>query len=91
MKFLIFCFVFFVGSASAANVDNGLAFALHDVEIGPLSRVVLEDVAGASVVVSPEVLEDRRPVSFVLRRTTVSAAVKQLSEFSLAGRLPVSA
>jgi general secretion pathway protein D len=78
VKYLIFCLAFFVTSAFSANVDNGLAFDLHEVELAPLARVVLEDVAGASVVVTPEVLEDRRPVSFVLRRTTVPAAVKQL-------------
>lgn len=68
-----------VAGVSLAAPPGEVSFALQDVTVSTLARVVLDDVAGASLIVAPEVLEDDRPVSFVLKKATVAGALKQLA------------
>lgn len=80
MKNLLSIFVLLVaGLASAApgGVDQ-ISFALHGIDAATLVRVVLDDVAGASVIVAPEVLEDNKQITFVLKKSSVAVAIKQL-------------
>lgn len=75
----IFLVMWFICSASwAAGQDSSVSFALYDVTLSDLVRVVLDDVAGASVVVSSDVVHDRKPFNFVVRDITSKQAVVQL-------------
>lgn len=56
-----------------------VSFSLYDVALPDLVRVVVDDVAGASVVVASDVVEDRKPLNFVVRNVSADQAVKQLS------------
>jgi len=77
MKAICFALMMLVSGWAAAA--GPVSFSLYDVALPDLVRVVLDDVAGASVVVAPEVLEDRRPVSFVLKKATTQSAVDHLA------------
>lgn len=54
------------------------SFNLYGVPLPDLARVVLDDVAGASVVMTADVIEDRSPVNFVLKKATPRAAIESL-------------
>lgn len=66
-----FCFSVLVFGAETS-------FSIYGVTLSDLARVVLDDVAGASVITSPEVIEDRSTVNFVLKKSNAQAAVDTL-------------
>lgn len=78
MKKLLLSLLLVAGLSFAAPPGD-VSFSLQDVTVSTLARVVLDDVAGASLIVAPEVLEDDRPLSFVLKKATVAGALKQLA------------
>jgi len=63
---------------SPVRAANSVTFNLYDVTLADLVRVVIDDVSGASVVISPEVLEDQKRVSFLLKKSTPEQALQQL-------------
>lgn len=66
-------------AAGAAPVSGQVSFSLYGVTLPDLVRVIVDDVAGASVVVSPEALQDHSEVNFVLKNSTVQGALDNLT------------
>lgn len=64
--------------AEARAAEERVTFDLHGVVVGDLCRVLLDDVARASVVLDSEVLRDHEQVSFALKRVTVASAIREL-------------
>lgn len=78
MKNILLAMWFICSASLAAGQESPVSFALYDVTLSDLVRVVLDDVAGASVVVSSDVVHDRKPFNFVVRDITPNQAVVQL-------------
>lgn len=76
IKILLLCLC--LNHANAA----GLSFALYDVALSDLARVLIDDVSAKSLIVSNDVVEDRRPITFVLRDVSKEQAITQLKEAS---------
>lgn len=76
MKALKTLFLWFCCCSAWAAGD--ISFSLYEVALPDLVRVVVDDVAGASVIVSAAVVEDRRPLNFVVRNVSPVQAVEQL-------------
>lgn len=77
MKTLFLFLALFSGVVSAAGE---VSFKMVQVGVADLARVVLEDVAGESVIVASEVVEDRSLLNFVIRKVTPAQAVEQLRQ-----------
>lgn len=71
----VFCAFWMVSGHAAGQ----LSFSLYGVALPDLVRVVVDDVAGASLIVAPEALQDRSPVDFVLKSASVQTALDSLA------------
>lgn len=67
-------FLFSVAVFAAGPVS----FSLYGVALPDLARVVVDDVAGASLIVSPEVVEDRGLLDFALKNASTETALVAL-------------
>lgn len=74
IRFLLLMFALI----SPVRAANSVTFNLYDVTVADLVRVVIDDVSGASVVIAPEVLEDQKRTSFILKKSTPEQALQQL-------------
>ncbi len=73
----LLCFSFSVTAA-----DNDINFALAEVKYSDLARIVVDDVGGQSLILSPEVLADDRKVAYFHKSTTKAAALHQFKLLS---------
>jgi len=64
----------------AAPSPKDVSFSLYGVPLSALARVVVDDVNGLSVVMSPEVAEDQTPVNFSIKRFSPEQAMGALRE-----------
>lgn len=76
MKRALAVVLFFV--AGLAGAADDLTVNLNAVRFADLVRVVLDDIGGGSLIVSPEVLTDVRELSFVVKKTTSTQVLEQL-------------
>lgn len=72
--------LFLVSFASWSAAPGSVSFSLYGVELSDLVRVVVDDVAGASLVVSPGVHGDSSKVDFVLKSSSKEAALLALTD-----------
>ena len=73
IKIFLFMFISLPVMASGS-----VSFSLYDVALPDLVRVVVDDIAQESLVMSSDAIGDKKPVSFVLRNVSVNNAMDNL-------------